>query len=261
VIRFIHVNDLHIDKTYQRDPSNGNLEKIGGDTFNPHALGVLKVCRRKKNKLYYVVDGQHRLVVVQQMLQDGDDVSPYLLCEVLEGTTREEEADLFVLLNTNKPVTGNIRFRARLVCKYNPESRIKDIVQDYGFELMFLKPGNPRGIVNQNPKGLRGEGVMLKAYEAYGEDIFTLAVRILKDCYGKQHAARQGMFIYGLCYFISSQAVNERSLNQVYKRLKGTLAETGIQLAENEAKYSTGKYRRIGLWLADICGLRRAEAA
>lgn len=259
LVMVIHVSKLNIDPTYQRDPSNGNLEKIGGDEYKLTAIGALRVCRRIRTKVYYVVDGQHRLQVLKEKFENGEH-DGYVLCLVLTETTREEEADLFVLLNTNKPVTGNMRFRARLVCKYNPEYRIKQIVEEHGFELMFLKGGRPSNVVNINPNGLSGEGVMLKAYNDYGEETFILAIRIIKECFAKQHLARQGRFVCGLCNFLSTQSVGERDLGQIRKRLKGVQAEHGINLAETEAKYSSAKYVRIGKWLADVCGIRRAAA-
>lgn len=259
MVMMLRVTQLQIDPTYQRDPSKGNLDKIGGDDFNPNAIGVLRVCRRKKTKVYYVVDGQHRLAVLKEKVANGEH-DGLVLCLVLLDTTREEEADLFVLLNTNKPVSGNIRFRARLVCKYNPESRIKEIVEKYGFELMFLKAGNPRGVTTINPNGFSGEGVMLKAFNDYGEGNFIMAIRIIKECFGSQHLARQGRFVCGLCNFLSTQSVSEHDLGQICKRLKGVQVENGIKLAEEESKYSSAKYVRIGKWLADVCGLRRAAA-
>lgn len=255
-VKLVHVNELHIDASYQRSPSQGNLENIGGDAFNPLALGALLVGKRVKTGLLNVIDGQHRLAVIKSKLENGEDVNPYVLCHVIEGTTQQEEADLFVLFNTNKPVTGNIRFRARLLCKYNPEARIEEIVKNYGFTLLFLPAGKPRANLPVN--GLRGEGVMLKAYKDYGEDKFTMAIKILRECFSTSHVARQGMFIYGLCVFLSKQAVTEDSLTPVVKRLKGTDPNCGVQLAEKECRYSTAKYNRIGEWLADVCGVRRA---
>lgn len=257
VFMTLHVTQLHIDPTYQREPSKGNLDKIGGDDYNPNALGVLRVCRRKKNKLYYVVDGQHRLAVVKHLVEEGEH-DGYLLCLVLLDTTREEEADLFVLLNTNKPVNGNSRFRARLVSKCNPESRIKEIVEQSGFELLFLKAGIHHSKLN-DANGISGEGVLLKAYNDYGEENFIMAMRIVRDCFRGQRLARQGRFICGICNFLSTQSVSNSDLTRIYNRLKGVRAEHGIALAESgEIKHSNQKYVRIGKWLADVCGVRRA---
>lgn len=258
LIMSIHVNDLLIDPTYQREPSKGNLEKISGDDYNPNAVGILRVCLRKKDQRYYVVDGQHRLAVLKQKMANGEH-DGMVLCLVLVDTTREEEADLFVLLNTMKPVSGNSRFRARLVCKYNPESRIKNIVEQFGLELLFLKAGIHHSKLNDT-KGVSGEGVLLKAFNDYGENNFILAIRIVKDCFNNQRLARQGRFICGVCNFLSTQCVGEADLSYIYQRLKGCRAEHGIALSEDASiKHSNAKYVRIGKWLADVCCVRRAD--
>jgi hypothetical protein len=255
-IKLIHVDELHKDAAYQRAPSQGNLENIGGDTFNLLALGALLVGKRKQTGLNNVIDGQHRLEVIRRKLENGELTDSYVLCQVIENTTQKEEADLFVLLNTNKPVTGNMRFRARLLCGHNPESFVNEIVMGHGFQLLFLPPSKPRADMLK-PNGLRGEGVMLKAYKAYGHDKFKMAIEILKKCYSEQHHARQGSFIYGICHFLSTQTIDRTTLGTVINRLQGTEAKVAIELAE-EMLYSSGKYRRIGQWMADTCGLRRA---
>lgn len=74
---------------HQRDLSKAAVNKIARD-FDPDTLGVLTVSRR--DGVDYLLDGQHRLAAIRDVLGWADQNVP---CLVYDGLTDEQEAKLF----------------------------------------------------------------------------------------------------------------------------------------------------------------------
>ena len=123
--RMIDLNTLIIDKRYQRPLDPKRVEKIVNE-FDPRLLGTLEVSVR--NGKAAIFDGQHRFAALKKMKMDK---AP---CIAHEGISPEEEAELFVALQTRRRSVSQIdRFRARIFAEDPVAVGVKTVVEDCGW--------------------------------------------------------------------------------------------------------------------------------
>lgn len=128
----LRVGDLEIDRRVQRDAiRESTLEKIR-KTYNRRALNTLTVSQRSNGKLY-LIDGQHRKIVVTEKEPDGDDA--LVPCKVHTGLTLQEEAKLFVELNNQQAASPLDLHKARVTQKDPVALALKEATKAYGWEI------------------------------------------------------------------------------------------------------------------------------
>lgn len=117
---------LTID-VYQR-PLTSFVEKIV-KTFNPALVGTLCVSKRSNTK-FAVIDGQTRAKGMERL---GMKEAP---CVVFTGLSREQEAALFALFQTERRgMTSAARFNAQVIAKVASAVAINEIVEGIGFKI------------------------------------------------------------------------------------------------------------------------------
>jgi hypothetical protein len=151
---FIRAGELLIDDRYNRDVKPRWVEEIEG-AFNPDQLQFLNVSRRlyrmvqRKSGLQeeqvfdgnlqaanrvelVVISGQHRLAAT--LRAKGPDFE--LLCNVYDGLTEDQEAELFALFDEKvRPHQPYQRHRAHVFGK-NPEAlAIDKVVRETGLQV------------------------------------------------------------------------------------------------------------------------------
>lgn len=171
-IESVPVAKLKVDPAYQRELKPGHVDRIQTN-FDERAFGPLVVS--KQNGHYSVLDGQHRLEVV---LRRHD---PEVTCIVFEGLTQEDEAKLFLLLNTQVVVHTADKMRARAEAG---DPVALDITKTLGRRGLKISPtgrGIPNGVqaVNaleqaQNHRNL--EKVVDILFRAWGAEGFRLPI-------------------------------------------------------------------------------------
>ena len=133
VISWEEICDLKIDVAYQRaidSPASQRLIKEMASAWDWGLCSVLTVSDRGDEGLF-VVDGQHRL----EAAKIRGDVS-HLPCITAKLATREDEAKLFVKVNTaRKTVTPLDRFNARCVAGDEHALHIQRLVHDAGLKV------------------------------------------------------------------------------------------------------------------------------
>lgn len=255
----IEVTKIQFDLSYQRPLSNGNKKAIK-DNFDQNAIGIITVCKRRGTNILYGVDGQHRVIGLCELIEEGSDKvkSEMVLAVVIPNTTREREAELFEILNTMKPVTGNNKTRARIVSQQSPQKEINETLLRSGFRWLILNPGRPSHHEIQNC-GITQSTPVIDAYKQYGPNVFGMAVKILYLCWVEngiaQIDAMKGTFLAGLCCFVKTQNIID--VNTVV-RLKGSPCEDIMRSNELNAAYSSARPGMVSNWLATVCGLKIA---
>lgn len=124
--QLLPVSSLKLDK-YQRAC---NIERAYEyvKKFNPNLFEAIHVSYRDGQ--YFVVDGQHRLVMAKKMGYQ------FITCQIHQGMTYEEEAKMFDEMNgneTSKATTIHARVNAKLEYKDPTTVEIKSIVEECGF--------------------------------------------------------------------------------------------------------------------------------
>ena len=100
--------DLRVDIDVQRTTDHAWLDKLES-TWDPKKVGIIMISRRRNGECY-IINGQHRVVVSLRK-----DPAAIMDCEVFEGLSVEEEADLFLDYNTHqKPINVYDRYRIAL---------------------------------------------------------------------------------------------------------------------------------------------------
>lgn len=165
----LDLTEFFVDPAYQR-PLSGMYKKVRDD-YDPLLVGTLIASDRgavKSRPRYALIDGQSR----KQGMQDGKHatVAPAV---VYEGLTRQQEADLFARLQTERRGMSTwIRFRAALVAK-NPEAEgIAAISAAAGFKV--AGDGDEKGIKS------------IAALEwLYRRDLLAPTLEVVRDCWGR----------------------------------------------------------------------------
>lgn len=126
----LSVKEISIDPAYQRSLDESRVDSMA-KRFDEARIGVPVVSLRK-NGHYVVLDGQHR---VEAMRRSGS-ADTKILCEVHNGLSLSEEAELFLKLNNGrKSVRVFDKYRARIVADEPTAVEFTRIVQSLGLRI------------------------------------------------------------------------------------------------------------------------------
>lgn len=131
------VDLLKVDHLYQRDLDARVVEKIAKE-WDIVTAGTLVVSHRANGE-YFVVDGQHRLAGAQ--LAGESEV----LCQVIEGLTPQEEAELRIKGNFKKSDRIGEAFRARVFAHDPVALGMQAVVEEFDTKINYV-PDPERGI-------------------------------------------------------------------------------------------------------------------
>jgi len=124
----IRIADLRLDLAVQRPLYEPKVRQIVAE-YDPAALRTLAVSARR-NGTFVVLDGQHRLAALKQLgMANGHLVA----CEIYEGLTLQEEAELFLKLNDGRKPSYREAFDVRLTARDPDALAVKDIIEECGF--------------------------------------------------------------------------------------------------------------------------------
>lgn len=209
-IRFKHVrdkitstvkaNDLKIDHSYQRVPSQAKIDKIIKN-FNSSAIGVVTLSIRENNDLY-IIDGQHRVEALKKMgLGDRD-----LNAIVLFNLTVAQEAELFVTMNDSrtKPKRGDI-YRASVKAGDSVSVEIQSVFDKFGLKVAE-KPGY---------KIIRAIGTVHKVYSRIGVNKLEEVLSLLIEANGDHSTSFQAEYIEAVsCLVVQFKDLDKKRLSQ-----------------------------------------------
>jgi hypothetical protein len=106
-IEMIPANKLFVDKSYHRPPEGGSAWLTANivENFQADALGALTVSERGRDT-YAIVDGAGRWYALHTLMNKQDYLLP---CIVRHGLTHDDEAHLYLVLNTHTPTRRRTR--------------------------------------------------------------------------------------------------------------------------------------------------------
>src|ERR1039458_10327420 len=152
--------------------SKPRAEKIAAN-FDLEALGFLVLSYRDGR--YFIIDGQHRAAALKIMDWGDQQVQ----CEVYEGMTEEEEAELFLLRNEKRNPTAFDKFSVALTAGRPTETEIDRVVRNAGLRIARGKTENTVSAV----------GALGTVYGRGGSDVLDRTVRIASASWGGDRAA------------------------------------------------------------------------
>jgi hypothetical protein len=247
IIKLVDPGALSVDHSYQRGLVPSSVDRIRRE-FDADALGMFEVGQRKNTGSLNVVDGQNRLEAIRVRKALNEKVPDHVLCIIKPETSLAQEAKMFVLLNTNKPVTGNARFKARLVQPgAQPERTIETMAKKEGFSLDFLSAGRPTD-TNKSTAGVKAVGALLKAYNTCHGQLAN-AFKLLRLVEGKGKAQnvpynlRNGEVIYALAMFLRNKFPQQQDIGIIASYWRSR--HWSMEMAWDNIRKTTGNgYRR-----------------
>ena len=141
---YVNPKDLVVDRSIQRALNARWASKISGK-FNPDSVGALTISVRKDGS-QVVIDGQHRTAAALSAGYTGK-----LPAVAYSGLSREEEAALFITLNSTQKVMPIDRFLVRTVEKDKAAVALNRLLNLYGWQVGWSK---------RDREGLRRRGYL-----------------------------------------------------------------------------------------------------
>lgn len=183
---------------YQRNLSVPFAKRIAVN-FDPDLFWPIIVSRRADGD--YVLDGQHRLHAVRDILNWRDQNVP---CEVYTGLSVEMEAKLFGTQAgaTKRHLNAMERLHAAIVQKQPVALGIELTVRRAGLTLARTNAGNAPGTV-------RAAKALEDIYRGYGPARLLEILTLLRDTFGLADAVFQIDMLKGLNAFLLRYAEHE----------------------------------------------------
>lgn len=222
--RYLKLDNLAIAK-YQRKLRHEDCEEYLKE-FDWRMVGVLLISYRDGK--YYIVDGQHRQVLLQ--MQGVEET----LCQIITGLTYEEEATLFKKFNTKRKSLG----RADLfISDYESKDvRIKNIARIMLFYGYYINRMNET-CDTENCIRVNAVEAVESAYDSLGKDQFDFMFSTIKETWGEDKAAVKRMMITGVTRFFKKFPTREINKSHFVKRLSRLSPASIMFQANADLKY------------------------
>lgn len=166
IAAIIPVDEMIIDKTYQGHLNDALTERIAHRWDNSSAGAV--ILNLREDDTYAVLDGQHRVTAARKAGVKE------LAALVFIGKSHEEEARLYVELNTKHNVTPLDRFRAKLTAGTKREKEILLAAQELGLKIES----------NPGPTSIRGVVALTRMYDNFGLSHIKMVLGTLQATFG-----------------------------------------------------------------------------
>jgi hypothetical protein len=204
-----------------------DLNKIGLPVIN-HRDGI-----------FWVLDGQHRVYALKQFgFKDADT----LTCEVYEGLTDAEMADIFLGRDDRRAVSPYDKFHVACTAGRKRENDIRRVVESNGLKIAQQREDNCISAV----------GSLGNVYDRCGDVVLGQVIRTLKNAYAGEPASFDRSLIegVGLIYNRYNGRTNEKDLAS---RLAATSVRSLIRRAESQRERTGNqKSQCIAATIVDI---------
>lgn len=141
--------------------ANFDLEDFGLPTLN------------RRDEVYYIIDGQHRIEALKRWLGDGWEIQR-IPCKVYEGMSERDEADMFDRLNDTLRVGVFDKFKNRVTAGRETEVRIAEVVKSVGLVISR----------DSVPGAIGAVGTLVKVYTRSDGQTLAKSLRIIRDAFG-----------------------------------------------------------------------------
>lgn len=186
--KLIPNNELRLGK-YQRTITDMARVKKMSESFDETLLGTITVSKRDEK--YYVIDGQHRVVLSKILKREG------LMALVYEGLTYEQEAKYFNKLNGANGEQKRLRksevFNANVEAKDSMSIDIQAIANDLGFVLSATTGDNSIAAI----------GTVEKIYKKYGAQGLKEVLTLVRDLWDGERYSLNNQMLEGIAEFLN----------------------------------------------------------
>jgi hypothetical protein len=215
--RYLGIQPIRVDTIRTPPAAQRKFNQAHGDDMAAHLalerLGypLINILQGVSN----VVDGQHR---VYALIENG--FGPDVIdCEVCEGMTEAEMADIFIGRNDTLPVAPFDKFRVACTARYPRELAIAALVEDRA-----LRIDRARG------EGcIAAVGTLIQLHDRFGIDILQRTLTVLRDGLGRDYTSFDRIALAGIGLLLNRydgvvhDATLITSLNKIYQGIRGLL--------------------------------------
>lgn len=221
----LKLGSLQIDK-YQRSLNYSDCKKYSKD-FDWYLVGVLLVSYRDGE--YYIVDGQHRKVLLQMK---GVDET---LCQIITGLTYKEEAALFKKYNTMRKSLGRGDLLAADVESGDKRAiKLMQVVNKSPYACERNKQeDNAKGKIN-----IHGVAALEAAYDALGDKGLAAMLDLVHKTWPGEKDAVGARMITGLTCFFKKFPIDEIDTKNFIEKLGKEIPTAINRKAMMDEKYS-----------------------
>lgn len=194
----LKAGDFSIDLKVQRILNEARAESMA-DKFQPHALGLVTASKRADNHIY-LLDGAHRISAARKCNYDG-----LIATRLFENLTLQEEAELFLSLNSSRAVQAIDRFKVRITQGEPVAVSINNVLKAYGLHVEWAnnESANVISAIAALESVYAGAGVWKKGDYP---DLVDKVIRSLHRAYGEKgdRMVYSKIMLEGLGIFIAS---------------------------------------------------------
>ncbi len=187
----LKVGSLLIDPRVQRD----HLEMRKVDhmvaNYNPDAMGVIHVSRRKDGD--YIIDGWHRTETKRRITENQGTI----VAHVFKGLTLVQEARMFYDLNYASNPNPMVKHKVMVSAQDEQALRIEDAVHAYGWA---IHKDAANGHVNAIIKLYALDAIDQKLPEPLEPSVLRFTFLVLSRAWLNDKHAAQGVILDGLAH-------------------------------------------------------------
>ena len=256
-VKMMSAAKLEIDPHLQRDHlDERKVDRIVRD-YNSDALGILTVSHRNA-VTDIILDGWHRQVATVRKFEGGGE----LLCRVFTGLTAQEEAILFLTLNSGNQPNLLDKFRINLVAEDPTAVGIDNIAKQFG--LVVGPPGKGN---------IQCVGALRKVYTMslkgdYDPNLLDLSLRAITSAWGSDSQGLQAVMVEGVALFLAKYGAKldyERVINKLreyvggpsglHNKARANAASRGMRMPHSVADLFNDHYnkglgsRKLPVWV------------
>lgn len=149
----LHAGEFSVDLKVQREVNEVRAREMAAN-FQPQSLGLITASKRADGHIY-ALDGAHRISAARLAKYDG-----LLATRLFENLTLQEEAGLFLSLNSTRAVQAIDRFKVRITMGDPSAVAINKVLKHYGLAVDWAS-NETRNIVS-------AVGTLEKVYKGAG---------------------------------------------------------------------------------------------
>jgi len=166
----------------QREFRKAHGDRIASELdLNKIGLPVLN----HRDHIFWILDGQHRIYALKQFGFTDKDV---LTCEVYDGLTDAEMADMFLGRDARRAISPYDKFHVACTAGYQRENDIRRVVESNGLKIGRSKEENTIGAVS----------ALRRVYDRSGDVVVGQVVRTIKNAFAGDPTAFDAFLIDGL---------------------------------------------------------------
>jgi len=202
-----------------------------------------------RDRIYWVLDGQHRVAALKQFgFSDADTLD----CEVFEGLTDAEMADIFLGRDARKPIPIYDKFHVACTAGHKRELDIQRAVE-----------ANSQKIARTAEEGISAIGALGKVYDRSGDVVLGQVVRAINlgfsgDPVGFDRTIIEGL---GLIFNRYNGKTNERELGRRLAEIRQGPRELLRKAEAIRARTGNQKPQCVAAAVVDVYNKGRAPLA